>query len=163
MVLISGVTWQRKYGKRPAAREPWYVLTNLDSLELTLLFYRLRWGIESMFKDCKSGGYNLESTWVSQPRFMALVLLVAIAYTIATFFGCVLQSLQLDKYAARMNELQRSIKRHSDFWTGLYGRLWLVGMDIWSDLALNLIRLKPHKRLNFQQGFCALSLIQSAL
>jgi hypothetical protein len=40
-----------------------------------------------MFKDCKTGGYNLEKTWVNQTRFLALVLLVAIAYSLATFHG----------------------------------------------------------------------------
>lgn len=162
-VFNLGITWQRKYGKRPAGREPWYLLTNLDDLAITLSCYRARWGIESMFKDCKSGGYNLEDTWVSAPRFMALVLLVAMAYTLATFFGQNLQALQIQRYACRLTEIQRSISRHSDFWTGLYGRLWLVAMDIWSELAVALVKLKPHKRRNFQQGFHALSLFQSAL
>jgi hypothetical protein len=54
-------------------------LTNLDDLNLVLSFYKSRWGIESMFKDCKTGGYNLEKTGVNETRFLALVLLVAIA------------------------------------------------------------------------------------
>ena len=60
-----GVTWNRKY-RGKGAKEPWYILTNLDNLNLTLAFYKARWGIESMFKDCKTGGYNLESTWVNE-------------------------------------------------------------------------------------------------
>jgi hypothetical protein len=40
-----------------------------------------------MFKDCKTGGCNLENTWVNRTRFLALVLLVAIAYSLATFCG----------------------------------------------------------------------------
>ena len=32
--------------------------------------------------------------------------------------------------------------------------------EVWADRALKLIVLKPHKRLYFQQGFYALSLIQ---
>jgi elongation factor P hydroxylase len=39
-------------------------------------------------------------------------------------------------------------------------------MEIWhgimADLVLNLIAEKPHKRLYFQRGFYALSLIQQA-
>ena len=33
-----------------------------------------------MFKDCKTGGYNLEQSKVNETRFLALVLLIAIAY-----------------------------------------------------------------------------------
>ncbi|MEH2254061.1 hypothetical protein [Nostoc sp.] len=33
-----------------------------------------------MFKDCKTGGYNLESTYADGQRLIALILLIAIAY-----------------------------------------------------------------------------------
>ncbi len=33
-------------------------------------------------------------------------------------------------------------------------------MELWADLALNLVALKPHKRLFFQRGFQALSLMK---
>ena len=45
--------WQRK---SPDAG--WYILTNLNSLDAALKAYKARSGIEAMFKDCKSGGYN---------------------------------------------------------------------------------------------------------
>jgi hypothetical protein len=52
------VYWQRPYGgQRP--KDIWYLLTSLTSLsdlETTLAIYRLRWGIEMMFKDCKTRG-----------------------------------------------------------------------------------------------------------
>jgi hypothetical protein len=38
------------------------LLTNFSNLEETLKAYKKRAGIEAMFKDCKSGGYNLESS-----------------------------------------------------------------------------------------------------
>ncbi|MCA2654554.1 MULTISPECIES: hypothetical protein [unclassified Microcystis] len=62
-------------------------MTNLKSLELTLNLYRVRFGIEAMFKDCQTGGYNLEKTKVSKPHFLALVLLIAIAYSLNTTRG----------------------------------------------------------------------------
>ncbi|MEM9541043.1 MAG: IS4 family transposase, partial [Cyanobacteria bacterium P01_E01_bin.42] len=37
----------------------------------------------------------------------------------------------------------------------------LESMAIHSDLAIRLMNLKPHKRLFFQKGLTALSLIQS--
>jgi len=45
--------------------EPWYLLTNLPSLKSAMAYrpasygvYSQRYGIEAMFKDCKTGGYN---------------------------------------------------------------------------------------------------------
>jgi len=53
--------WKRKYrGKCP--NQGWYILTNLKSLEAAINVYKARSGIEAMFKDCKSGGYNLEES-----------------------------------------------------------------------------------------------------
>lgn len=40
-----------------------------------------------MFKDCKTGGYNLESTHADNQRLMTLILLIAIAYTCAILAG----------------------------------------------------------------------------
>jgi Transposase DDE domain len=157
-----GVTWKRKY-RGKVAKQPWYILTNLDSLELTLAFYKSRWGIESMFKDCKSGGYNLERTWVNDTRFLALVLLIAIAYSLATFNGTVIEQIGLQSYVSRLPELTRSLQRHSTFWIGLYGRLWVDSMNYCSELAMRLVALKPHKWPNFQMGLQDLSVIQSTL
>jgi hypothetical protein len=157
-----GVTWKRKYrGKGP--EDPWYILTNLDNLKLTLAFYKARWGIESMFKHCKTGGYNLERTWVNETRLLSLVLLIAIAYSLATFHGETLKAMGIRNYICRVQELKRSVERHSHFWIGLYGQLWVGAMNVWSDLAIRLVHLKPHKWLNFHQGLHALSIIQSDL
>ncbi|MBA4450096.1 IS4 family transposase, partial [Cylindrospermopsis raciborskii CS-506_D] len=41
--------------------------------------------------------------------------------------------------------------------------LWIYGMELWADLALSLISLKPHKRLFFKRGFQALSLMKQAV
>ena len=43
-------------------KEPWYLLTNIESLDEVLKIYRSIMGIEAMFKDCKTGGYNLEGS-----------------------------------------------------------------------------------------------------
>ncbi len=47
-----------------------------------------------MFKDCKTGGYNLECTRVNQRRLLATILLITIAYTIATLQGLSCQQLK---------------------------------------------------------------------
>ena len=153
--------WKRKYrGKGP--KEPWYILTNLNDLETTLAVYRARWGIEQLFKDCKSGGYNLESTKVNQTRFMALVLLIAIAYSLATFKGQTIRGQRLDVYVARLQQHQDKTLRQSEFSLALYGQRWLYAMALWQDWAFELMALKPHKRLFFQRGLNALSLIEGA-
>ena len=40
-----------------------------------------KWNIETMFKDYKSGGYNLEGTKANTQRLCSLLLLIAISYT----------------------------------------------------------------------------------
>jgi hypothetical protein len=37
-------------------------------------------GIEAMFKDCKTGGYNLEKSYACDDRLKNLILLIALAY-----------------------------------------------------------------------------------
>ncbi|MDT3676330.1 MAG: IS4 family transposase [Microcystis wesenbergii TW10] len=154
--------WKRRYRSKPA-EAPWYLLTNLDSLDETLNLYESRFGIEAMFKDCKTGGYNIEKTKVSEPRFLALVLLIAIAYSLNTIRGQQLNILPHRVYICRLKESNRSAERHSDFWIGTYGTFWVESMDIFSELALSLIRLKPQKNPYFSKGLTAMSLIKQAL
>lgn len=61
-----GIYWKRKYRKKQE-EQPWYLLTNLLNLSEAVAAYKKRVGIESMFKDCKTGGYN-ERRFKSFPR-----------------------------------------------------------------------------------------------
>jgi hypothetical protein len=88
--------------------------------------------------------------------------LKAIAYTLATFHGESIQQLGVRNYVCRSTESSRFVERHSHFWIGLHGQLWVDSMADFSDLMFRLVSLKPHKRLNFQQGLAALSILQSA-
>lgn len=141
----------------------WFLLTNLENLPAAIKAFKLRSGIEAMFRDCKTGGYNLESTHADGQRLIALILLIAIAYTCAVLVGRNSRSSGLQKYVARLKELRRLHRRHSAFWVGLYGQLWIGAMEFWADLADELMRLKPSKLPYFQQGLRAMTLIQSAL
>ena len=67
---------KRKYGGK-IEKEPWYILTNLDTLDEVLKAYQGRSAIEAMFRDCKSGGYNLSGSKASVQRLSRLVLLIA--------------------------------------------------------------------------------------
>ncbi|NEP52288.1 MAG: IS4 family transposase [Moorea sp. SIO3C2] len=154
--------WKRKY-RNKAPKDPWYILTNLSNFDLTLKMYRSRWGIEQMFKDTKTSGYNLEDTKVNDIRFRSLFLLVMIAYTFTTIYGQELQSLGISTYAGRVKEVTDKTPRTSDFRFGLYGYAWIFSMDLWADFVLPLLALKSHKRLYFQRGFNALSLMRQAI
>lgn len=156
------VYWKRKYrGKGP--KEPWYILTNLPMLKQALAIYRARWGIEQMFKDMKTSGYNLENTKVNNTRFFSLLLLIMMAYTVATLYGKRLQDKSVGDYAARIEEYTNEPPRTSDLHVGLYGYAWIFSMRLWSDFVLPLLALKPHKRLYFQRGFEALSIMKQEL
>lgn len=64
-------------------REGWFILTNLPDLGAAITAYKKRFCIEEMFRDCKSGGYNIESTQVSEKRLNTIIILIALAYTSA--------------------------------------------------------------------------------
>jgi Transposase DDE domain len=156
------VRWKRKY-RGKSSKDPWYILTTLHDCTQVLSLYRKRWGIEMMFRDCKSGGYNLESTRTNEIRLLALILIVAIAYTLATRRGLTLDEKPLNDYIARRDKTSNGARRYSQFWLGLHGRDWCNAMDTWTDLMLQLVALKPHKRRYFQRGIAALSMIQQEL
>jgi len=40
--------------------EAWFILTDLGSLPAAINAYKQRMGIEEMFRDCKTVGYDLE-------------------------------------------------------------------------------------------------------
>jgi len=140
----------------------WYLLTNLKSIDAAIKAFKLRSGIEAMFKDCKTGGYNLESTHALGQRLMSLILLIAIAYSCAVLAGRNWRSMGLQKYIGRLQQLKRIQHRHSAFWLGLSGHLWVGAMEFCSDLAASLMRLKPQKLPYFQRGLRAMAFIQSA-
>jgi len=59
--------WIRKYrGKQED--EGWYLLTNVGNLKQSINIFQSRSGIEAMFKDCKTGGYNLEKSHANNQR-----------------------------------------------------------------------------------------------
>lgn len=154
--------YPRKYrGKQELAG--WYLLTNLNSIDEAVAAFKHRSGIEALFKDCKTGGYNLESTYASGQRLTALILIIAIAYSCAILSGRKTRRIGLQKYVGRLQHLKQIHRRHSAFWVGLYGCLWVGAMEFWDSLAAQLMRLKPNKLPYFQKGLRAMTLIQSIL
>ena len=154
--------WKRKY-RGKVSDEGWFILTNLPTLEKVLEVYRARMGIEAMFKDCKTGGYNLEGSKASEQRLSSLVLLIAIAYTCATLRGQIIKQTGQQKYISRLTEMGRLQRRHSDFWVGLYGQMWIPGMEFCWRKIQQLMALSPSHLSYYQRGLSAMSVIQKAV
>ncbi|AOW99468.1 transposase [Moorena producens PAL-8-15-08-1] len=152
--------WQRKL-KGTSPKEGWFLLTNLSNLKSAVSAYKKRFDIEEMFRDFKTGGYNLEDTKLEGERFISIVLLIAIAYTSATFQGQQIKRQGIQNYIGRVKESGRIERRHSSFYVGLYGQTWVNFKDVCIELVTELMRLNPNKRKYYQRGLRARSLIES--
>lgn len=157
------VYWQRKYrGKQ--VKEPLYLATNLSDISAVIEIYSQRFGIEAMFKDCKTGGYNLEGSSATPQRLERLILLIAIAMTLAWLQGNKIQFSRQESYFCRPCEHQRTRKRHSSFWIGLYGYNynWITSFLGCQKLVLQMMDFVPHKKVFYQKGLRAMMLIQQS-
>jgi hypothetical protein len=152
--------WLRKYRVKQED-ERWYLLTNLGDLKQSINTFKCRSGIEAMFKDCKTGGYNLEKSHANNQRLKSLILLIAIAYSCAILQGKKIKNMGIKKYVGRLTECGRSIRRHSSFWIGLYGQCWVIGMEFVSEIVIELMKIRRNKLPFFQRGMRAMSLILS--
>src|ERR687886_432404 len=122
---------------------------------------KCRSGIEAMFKDCKTGGYNLEKSHANDRRLKNLILVIAIAYTCAALPGQILKLGGIQKYIGRLTECRRSQRRHSSFGIGLYGQSWVIGMEFGQEIVAELMRARPNKLPFFQRGLRAMSKIRA--
>jgi hypothetical protein len=109
-------------------------------------------GIEAMFKDCKTGGYNLEKSHANHQPLNSMILLMAIAYSCAILQGKKIKNMGIQKYVGRLTESGRSTRRHSSFWIGLYGQCWVIGMEFVSEIVIELMRVRRNKLPFFQRG-----------
>jgi hypothetical protein len=153
--------WQRKY-QGWAAKEGWFILTNLPDFRSAITAYTKRFCIEQMFRDYKSGGYNLEATLVSESRLNTLILLIAIAYTSAIIQGGFIKRMGGQKYVCRVKEPKRLERRHSSFYVGLSGQNWVESIEKYGSEVAELMRLSPNKREYYQRGQRAVNLIRAA-
>ena len=150
--------WKRKY-RGWAPDEGWFILTNLDSLSSAITAYQKRFDIEEIFRDCKSGGYNLEGTQVSGERLIVLILLIAIAYSTATIEGRKIKRIGVQKYVGRVKETRRIQRRHSSFYIGLYGPPWVNYRGYCESAVADLMKLNRNKSQYYQKGLRAMELI----
>lgn len=143
-------------------KEGWFLLTNLENLDLAIASYKKRFAIEEMFRYFQTGGYNLEDTNVSGNRLVSLLLIIALAYSSATFKGKIIKSKGVQKYVGRVKEYGRIQRRHSSFYIGLYGQNWINFMESCWGLITDLMKLNRNKLEYYLQGQKAMKLIISA-
>jgi hypothetical protein len=153
--------WQRKLSGR-TANEGWFILTTLPDTPSAIKAYKKRFDIEEMFRDFKSGGYNLESTNASGERLISLILIITFAYSMATFKGQKIKLLGVQKYVGRVKERRRIQRRHSSFYIGLYGQTWIGFIDDCWELVRELMRLNRNKLEYDFRGIRAMELILNA-
>lgn len=153
--------WKRNYRKNKTTAG-WFLLTNLSTIQAAITVYQQRSGIECMFKDCKSGGYNLEGCHAIETRLSVIVLLIAIAYASAIIQGIDVRTSKVERYICRPKEQARIQRRHSNFWVGLYGQTWLNNLQLCIDWVGKWMRSNRNKRLYYQRGLRAIDLIQPA-
>jgi len=153
--------WKRKIHGL-STEEGWFILTNLDDLAMAITAYKKRFGIEEMFRDFKSGGYDLEGTHVCHERLIRTILLIAIAYTSSTFVGTAIKHKGLQHYVGRIKESKRIERRHSSFYVGLYGQLWVNSQVVDLSEVRELMQLRRNKIKYYQRGKRAIRLILQA-
>ena len=154
------VYWRRKYNNKQLP-SPWYLLTNLENKEEVIKIFASRGGIEAMFRDCKSGGYNLEGSQANNQRLTNLILLIAIAYTASCLVGLNIRNTGAQEYINRLKIEGKNRPRHSYFWTGLYGTTWVLSMDLCWEWVEKLMRTAINKLPFYLQGLKAMKRIQS--
>ena len=130
-------------------------LTNKPSL---FLYFSL-----AMFRDCKSGGYNLEKTKANQHRLTNLILLIAIAYTASCLVGLNIRQSGHQEYINRLKIEGKNRPRHSYFWTGLYGSTWCLALDPCWGWVEKLMKTARNKLPFYQRGLRAYELIHKAV
>jgi hypothetical protein len=152
--------WKRNYGACQV-EEAWFILTDLGSLPAAIDAYKQRMGIEEMFRDCKTGGYDLEGTSLKGNRLINMILLMTLAYLEAIFQGTELRKKQVQKYICRRKEPNKRYRRRSTFGVGLDGEKWVNYLEQFSLEVEQLMKLTPNKRRFYQQGMRAATLIRS--
>lgn len=113
-----------------------------------------------MFRDCKSGGYNLEECYACELRLSTIVLLIAVAYTRAIIQGIDMRPSKVELYICRPKEHGRIQRPHRNFWVGLYRKSWLNNLQLSIDWVGQWMPINRNKRLCYQPGLKPVDLFQ---
>ena len=92
----------------------------MGSLPVAISAYKERMRIEEMFRDCKTGGYNLEGSSLRGDRLIKMILLMVIAYTSAIFQGIKIQKKQVQKYVFAAGNREKNTVDEVHLASGLF-------------------------------------------
>lgn len=154
--------WKRTY-RGFKTKEPWFILTNLGDLETAILAYQKRFGIEEMFRDFKTGGYNLEGSKLGAEQLSKLLIVVSIAYTSAMLEGEDIKRMGIQKYVARPEMQTTGQRRHSAFYVGHHLDNWLRLKQLCQKTVDQLLQINRRWLNHYKKGQRAVDLILSAL
>jgi hypothetical protein len=152
--------WKKSYNGFKT-KEPWFILTNLESLEDAIKSYQKRFGIEELFRDLKSGGYNLEGTNLGVERLSKLLIVTAISHTSAILQGQELKKKGIQKYIVRPESKRTSKRRHSSFYVGQHLHLWVGLHQMYEKIIEQLMQLSRHRLKDYIRGRRAIELALS--
>ena len=125
--------------------------------------YGQRYGIEEMFKTCKTGGYNLEGCQASPDKLIYLIIIIVLAMTSAWLKGKKTHLQRQEKYICRPQEKGRNRRRQSKFWIGLYGENWLIANDCCWEWIASMMSLVRNKLSCYRRELRARKLIEQPM
>jgi len=64
---------------------------------------------------------------------------MTLAYTSATFGVKTIKRKGIQKYVGRVQEMSRTVRRHSSFYIGLYGQTWVHFQESCEDAVAQLV------------------------
>ena len=122
---------------------------------VSVIWDKRAWSVYWQFME-HTGSSNL----ATQQALLRPVLRLLKGYEIV-LRGQSIKSKGQQKYIGRLKELKRVARRHSNFWIGLYGQMWIAALESQSDWVRNLMMIRSNKRSFFQRGLRAMALIQA--
>ena len=152
--------WKRNY-KGFKTKEPWYILTNFDNIDMAIKAYQKRFDIEEMFRDFKAGGYSLEGSKLEAKWLSKLMIVVAIAYTSATIQGKQIKRMGIQKYVARPETRMKGQRRHSSFYVGQHLHHWLQLQQLCQKTVGELLQINRRWLNHYKKGQRAIELALS--
>ena len=152
--------WKRTY-QGFKTKEPWYILTNFENLDMAIQAYQKRFDIEEMFRDFKAGGYSLEGSKLGAEQLSKLMIVVAIAYTSATIQGKQIKRMGIQKYVARPETKMKGQRRHSSFYIGQHLHHWLRLQQLCQETVGELLQINRRWLNHYKKGQRAIELTLS--
>ena len=127
---------------------------SLADLSLSCVFRRQWSSVYEAVQDTRPDREQLMSSGgACRPlKLIALIILIALAMTSAWLQGKRTKLERQEKYVCRIKETGRTRRRHSNFWSGLYGFNWLIAVDSCQEWVESMLSLVRNKKSFYQKG-----------